>query len=503
MKVMSKLLIFLLLASCCVAHVDAKKKRKQYFNQTEFEIDFNITHPILTANFAGNAELEIFIMGENSNKEKIAVLYVVDKDTNQYVQHTKLVLPNTTIAFDLITTPSGLEKVLLLDAKGFSTLNFEQNSMTLLAENKSLYLNEKPQFIAKKELITDINGDGLDDIVISDFSSVKIFLQQDNGEFNKLSLPIKPNMDMDSQKISFSEAHLFNVDTNFDQLVDIVVIEDNYLQIFEQQKSGDFSLIKNQILLPMQVSSLPWWSIKGSDGESIDQSNLQHRMVESLQDINGDKIADLMVRQTESSGVLDRQNRYEIYFGTNTKGHLSFNQQMDTFVSAEGTLSGLELIDINGDGRSEILVSSFDIGISQIIGALLSGSIDQDVYIFSLDENDKYNKEPLFSEDVDLNFSLSSGRTGQPVILSADLNGDGIKELLLSANDKRLAVYTGKNGSEMFESRSKRHRLVLPQNGSMLSSADLNNDDKQEIIVRYGKQDEENLRKKVVILSAK
>ena len=108
-----------------------------------------------------------------------------------------------------------------------------------------------------------------------------------------------------------------------------------------------------------------------------------------------------------------------------------------------------------------------------------------------------------YDEEVDLNFSLSSGSTGQPVVLTADLNGDGFKELVLSAGKKRLAIYKGENNPQLFESRYKRHKLTLPQDGSMLTVADLNNDKQQEIIVRYGKQDENKLRNKVVILSAK
>jgi len=252
----------------------------------------------------------------------------------------------------------------------------------------------------------------------------------------------------------------------------------------------------------MKLSGIPWWALKGADGESVDQSNLEHQMLESFEDINGDGIDDIMIRLTTSSGVFERENRYEIHYGQNIEGSLSFNKEPDTSISADGTLSGLQLIDMNNDGRKEILVSSFDIGVGQIIGALLSGSIDQDVFIFALDNDDNYNNNPRFSEDVDLSFSLSSGRSGKAVILSADFNGDGVKEMLLSDNDKRLSIYTGLTTDKLFSSSYKRHRLVLPQDGEMLTSAELSNDDIESVIVRYGNQDDENLRNKIVILSA-
>lgn len=502
MKLVTHLTLIFLLLLLSTGDLQAKKK-KQYFDQIEFEIDFKITHPILTANFINNANHEILMIGENDDKQKVIALYVFDQTVNNYIQHTLMSLPKESIAFDLFTDPLGVESILLLDSSGISKLNLENKSIQLLSGINSLYLEDNPQFIAKKELVKDLNGDGLDDIIISDFSNIHLLLQRQDGEFDKTSLPIKASIDMTSERVSFSEARIFNVDSNFDQLIDIIVVEQGQLQIYQQSKDGNFSPINNRISLPMQVSALPWWSVKGTDGESADQSDLEHRMLEKMEDINGDDIIDIMVRHTKSSGVLDRQNQYEIHYGSNQNGVLAFNQQPDTLISADGTLSGLELLDINADGRKEILVSSFDIGVSQIIGALLSGSIDQDVYVFSLDEQDKYDKEPLFSEEVDLNFSLSSGSTGQPVILMADLNGDGFKELVLSAGKKRLAIYKGENNEQLFQSRNKRHKLTLPQDGSMLTAVDLNNDNQQEIIVRYGKQDKSKLRNKVVILSSK
>ncbi|MEP1741035.1 MAG: VCBS repeat-containing protein [Kangiellaceae bacterium] len=480
-----------------------RKAKKQYFNQTELAIPFDPTHPILTANFLAGEHQELLVMGQNKNGQKLVTVLVFNQQSKEYVALEPIVLPDNAVAFDLLTNKNGIDELLLLSAQGLSTLNFEARLTKPLASIQSIYLNSSPQFIAPKKLVKDINGDQLDDIVVTNFSNQTIFVQKLSGEFEKVSLPIKATVDMSQNDISFSEPRVFNIDTNFDQRTDLVTFKDNQMVSYEQTQDGLFSSIPNTISLPNEISALPWWSIRGADGESVDQSQLEHRMVETIEDINGDGISDLMVKQTQSSGVLDRQNNYEIYYGKNQQGILYFNSEVDTRISAEGTLSGLQIIDVNDDGRKEIMVSSFDIGVSQIIGALMSGSIDQDVYLFTLDEKDKFNAEPLFSEEVDLNFSLSSGRSGQPVILSADLNGDGLNEMLLSANEERLAIYTGKADEEMFESRAKRHRLQLPKDGSMLSASDLNNDQSDEIIVRYGKQDDEKDRRKIIILTAK
>jgi len=494
-------LLILLFFAC--ADLQAKKKKKQYFKQNKFEVDFSSTHPIFAQNFIGDPNKELLILGVNEKKEKIAALYAFDNESSNYFLHSKHIIPSATTAFDFLTNTKGLVNLLLLSSKELLLLNFEQKNIIPLMSTESIYLKDNPQFIARKQLVKDINNDDLDDIVIPNFSNTSLFLQQSDGEFVKNLLPIKPRIDMNAREISFSENNFFYQDINFDQRNDLILVEENKLVIYEQLESGEFSSIANEQQLPMQVSGVPWWFVRTADGEQIDQSQLKHRMIEDLTDINGDKIVDLMVRQTESSGVLDKSIHYDIYFGSNEEGILKFNQKANTQIVADGTLANLQLLDVNGDGKMEVLVSSFDIGVTQIIGALLSGSIDQDVFVFSLNQNNQYDKKPLFSEEVDLNFSLSSGSTGQPVLLSADLNGDGLKELVLSVSEKRLAIHIGTIDKELFVSKPKRQHIQLPQNGAMLSAVDLNGDKKEEIIIRYGKQDEQSLRKQIVILSVK
>lgn len=479
------------------------KKKPQYFKQTEFETAIEITHPIMTANFVGDEQQEILLIGLNEKAEKVMEIYALNSETAKFDLITQIEIPKSTIAFDLLGNHKGNKRVLLLSSSELSLVNFETTMVTPLAELDSIYLVDEPQFVTRKRLVKDLNGDGLDDIHVADFKKLKVLVQQGNGEFSANDLPVGARVDMERNEIAFSEEQFYLADTNFDQLTDMIVIEDGTMMVYEQLKDGRFSEMRNAISLPENVSGMPWWMLKGADGESRDQSDLKHKKVEKIQDFNGDNITDLMVLNTQSNGVLDRENRYEIFYGQNENGLLSFPKEMNTQISAEGTLSGLQVIDSNKDGRQEILVSSFDIGVSQIIGALMSGSIDQDVYLFSLDSEDNYQEEPLFEEEVDLNFSLSSGRAGQPVILAADFNGDGFKEIMLSASEKRLSIHTGDDSEDMFKSRTKTHRLVLPQDGSMLSSADLNNDEKSEVIVRYGKQDDEELRKKIIVLSAK
>ena len=68
-----------------------------------------------------------------------------------------------------------------------------------------------------------------------------------------------------------------------------------------------------------------------------------------------------------------------------------------------------------------------------------------------------YESKPNISKEVELNFSLSSGQSGSAVVKLADINGDGLKELILSNDDDELRIYLGKTGNKSFA--KKKHKV--------------------------------------------
>ena len=305
---------------------------------------------------------------------------------------------------------------------------------------------------------------------------------------------------MNQEQMAYLEPRVFIADIDSDQKSDIIVLENNGLSVYQQQKNGKFSTVRMRLNLPFKVSARPWWLQRTANGDAIDQRNIEHRMLEYLQDLNADGIADMMLSNTSSSGVLDKAVSHEIYYGRLINGQLAFQLPADSIVTTGGTFSGVELVDLNADQKNELLISSFKIGIGQIIGALLSGSVDQDVYLYAPTSQGQYPSRADFAAEVDLKFSLSSGRTGQPVILTADLDGDSKRELILSRSSKMLAVYTPSKGKKLFKSRPGIERLRLPENGNMITVADLDGDNADELLIHYGREDAEELRRSVVVL---
>ncbi|MBL4679562.1 MAG: VCBS repeat-containing protein [Pseudomonadales bacterium] len=472
------------------------------FQKTEFNVNFDITHNIIAGDFLNRPGKELLILGVNASAEKIMTIYGFEKKSETYVLLIEKTIPKDIVVFDTISDAEGRRLVLLLSAKILFVLDFNKEDFQIIGPVESIYLNKRPQFVARKSLVQDLNGDGLDDIAISGFSDLRIFLQQVDGHFLRNDLVIEPIVDMGSEQIAFAETPFFNVDANNDDLADIVVVRDGHLAVFEQSQNRVFLNSSVSVTLPIPASRMPWWYLRDPNGETADQSELQHKKVESVMDINGDDVIDLLIMNTQSSGLLDRDNRYEVYYGRMLLNNLTFETSLATDISSKGTLTAPILEDVNFDGRKEFFVMSFDIGLAQIIGAMISGKIKQDVFVFSLDDNDLYGKQPNFYKSVGLSFSLSSGSIGQAVTLLVDIDGDKLKDLILSQGDQKLAIYSGEATKRQFKQKKLQYKIKLPIDGEMVVATHLSSLLRQDIIIRYGRQDEASLRRKVVILSS-
>ena len=140
--------------------------------------------------------------------------------------------------------------------------------------------------------------------------------------------------------------------------------------------------------------------------------------------------------------------------------------------------------------------------VSNIIGALLSGGIDQNVLLFALN-NDSYEEDPLISKEVELSFSLTKGQSGQPIVLLSDVNGDNYQDLILSSGEEKVSIYLGNASSGLFNRKASKHEMLLPKNGSLFKNHDINHDGNEDFIMRYGRLDDESMVNKVTILMVK
>ena len=75
-----------------------------------------------------------------------------------------------------------------------------------------------------------------------------------------------------------------------------------------------------------------------------------------------------------------------------------------------------------------------------------------------------------------------------PVTELADIDGDKVKDMILSKGTKMLRVYKATpNGKKMFARKSVDVKIDLPKNGELISSTDMNGDGKDDLLIHFDK----------------
>ena len=489
---------------------------KLAFEYYHITAPFKVSLPVIALDIIANENTpvdELVVIGQDKAKQTWLAVYVFQEKTNNFLLLDKMVLADEYFAFDV---SENSENLYFLSKNKVVSLEYNDNLPKVDGLPSGLYLQHKQDvdsifllnesnFITKKDFIQDINNDDLDDIILPDFEQTNLWFASENTPaYSYQSLALTPYTQMIRKSVNFEPTTLFFNDLTLDERQDIAWISQGNINYFSQTEEGKFSTQQQKISLADSIYGLNWWQIRESDGESPDQSNLTHRVVEQIKDINGDGLVDVIVRFTQSAGVLDRSNDYEFYLGyLNQHRQLAFPKTPNTVIKSEGTLTGLKIIDVNKDNKFEVLLSSFELSVSNIIGALLSGGIDQNVLLFALNGDNSYNEDALMSKEVELSFSLTSGQSGQAIVLLSDVNGDALQDLILSLGEDKLAIYLGQNNSRLFNRKASKHKILLPKNGELFDHHDLNQDGKEDFIMRYGRLDDERMANKITILMVK
>ncbi len=497
--------MFTLLAalSCVTSSLAVASNSKAVeFNEIIINSPYKITQEIIAADVLPNNGTELITFSVDEESNRWLMIYQLDHTAKQFVIAEKVIVPTEFYRFDL-SKKNAEDKQRLYFLSTDSLFQYQDNKFKRLAKIDSLFIKEQADFISRGNFIQNLNNDDFDDVIIADFNKTHVFIGQGLNTFAKQTLPIKPSVRVLSAGASYTETQLYFSDVNFDGKTDILVVGDGEMLVYSQYGTSHFTKEATRIAINKAISGTEWWNKRDESGEQLDQSDLEYRKIEELRDVNGDGMTDMVVRYTKTSGVLDRVNDYEIFLGNQKQATLSYANEADSVIHAEGTLTGFEFVDINNDDKLEVLLAGFDIGLSQIIGALVTGGIDQDVYVFKMNKEDKFPTRPAIKKGVELTFSLTSGQSGSPIVELADLNGDGLKELVLSNDDDELKIYLGikpNKKKKSFKKRSVSYDTTLPKDGSLVMVKDLNGDGKDDLLMKFSRLDGEDKAKQFKVL---
>jgi hypothetical protein len=203
-------------------------------------------------------------------------------------------------------------------------------------------------------------------------------------------------------------------------------------------------------------------------------------------DLDGDGRADLVVHRT--SGTLLRSHSVTAVYRNRGDG-VRLEDPPWLLLDESGALSSADTIDLDGDGRPELVSSKLEFGIVQVARALAMRRVEVELRVFPLGGPVGTAPRPSWTGPLSLPLDFSEGRVAALLpTAEGDWNGDGRKDLLYGLARDEIAVHLGvvADGGPGFGPRVATQRA--PATGATCV-ADLDGDGLDDLVV-YDPRDE-------------
>jgi len=272
----------------------------------------------------------------------------------------------------------------------------------------------------------------------------------------------------------FRLPRIFVEDFNGDGFPDLILTEQESAAVYLQQSDGHFAAKPSAtIIFPVRPS--------GKDSDTSISFLL------TPVDVNGDKFADMILTLTKGTGkFLERKIKIFIFLNRQTPD-APFSPQPDQTITVDGITPGVNIEDVNGDGRGDLLFSSIRVGFWNIVKNLISKRVDLDTSIYLMRSDNQYPTQPDFHQKTSYRIDLTHGIRfhGTWPTLGGDFTGDGHRDLLI-ARDEKIAIYPKSQEGDLFSKPLTQSDVFT---SPYMHIVDLNGDGRDDLLFYEKKTD--------------
>jgi hypothetical protein len=351
----------------------------------------------------------------------------------------ELALPEGSATYDLADVlPSPGAELLLLRARDVVVISFagpEPRRLDLDVPAVTLGAAQDERGIDRMRLAWEELGD--EPWLMIPAPGEMIAMAPDGEVHARLEIGLRANyfvprregpMAVESEMQLFLDVPRLHVgDVDGDARKDLVAASRHELRVFLRREDGRFPATADRIVPLARVSEQD--HIRGSGAVRIDMTEL-----------NGDGRVDVLLSQASGS-MLDARTETTVHL--NRGGTWDMANADQTFEN-EKAWTAEQLIDLDADGRLELIRISVHFSILEVVELLVQQAIDAEVKIYRPAEGGTFAEDPWVSRKFSIPLDFDSGRPrGFIPTFEADLNSDGYPDLMGSGDGDALEVWLG------------------------------------------------------------
>jgi hypothetical protein len=176
--------------------------------------------------------------------------------------------------------------------------------------------------------------------------------------------------------------------------------------------------------------TFPRWSVADQNGDG-----------------HGDSRADLFFKKTVG-GISNMKTEARLYLAL---ADGDYPQKPGYSVEREGHGASARLLDVNGDGRSDLVWPHVEMGLANLIRMMLAGKLSLTFEVY-FSKDGKLSEAPglKIPSALGINFRSAQELSGPYPVFGQDFNGDGIGDMVMGSagggsgdNPDRLEIYPG------------------------------------------------------------
>jgi hypothetical protein len=385
-------------------------------------------------------------------------------------------------AFDVGPTNGNADDLLVITARGVLAQSFPNRvaqPKRVLIEHPTLFHQPVVGELPRMRIVQDLAGSGSHDVLLPALGSLAVFRRTIGGYEKTAELDI----DMDVEGVAthgpgrseispfavrygFPAIHL--ADTTGRKLLDIVATQEDRVAVYRQ-------------LPGLTFHPQPDFTRDFSVRTPADHRERESTAAVLVADLDGDGIADLVVRKQVLQGISSAASTAYVYFGHVGGG---YDQKPAQALESEGIgLLQPQLLDLTGDGRPDLIVPETSFGVFALIRMLAAKTAKVNFQVFPFDRKQRrFAERPTVETGLVFKIPVAGGVDLQAVSLEADVTGDKRPDLVFGSSEDELSIYPGLGNGEFAAEPAE---VVSVTATAQVQAVDLDGKGRADLLLHY------------------